>query len=393
MDISEYHVRAIEDRTEELAAEIRRARFPALELSYAWAVKKGLMFHGGVAINELARDSDKWIRGDSQPDYDTLVRGGSEKPVGSELKGLMFDIRAKLEDRGFKSWFTPAFHKGTYKLWAVLKGTNPKYEKQYSEVLDASVIPRSEFDALRELAAGEARFRRKGMLCAPSAYLKMSIHGAFSRPNGYVLRWKKLYPRLVALYSRFPSLSSSGRQPHKSGAGKQTRRSSSESNTKTKKLILDAAKERGWVVAGHEAVKRIIAAPYRDLPDPPRPTDLLVADLDEALDALQKLGLSVVVQIKPASIVLPTRSAVVRDSDCAVACEVYETADCTSYNESAGLRVGSPDIVLAILYANYISDPDRRPYYEKIVDSLVQHLERSTNRGLSRRFGAACSGN
>lgn len=380
------HLDAIAERHGEWQAEIRRQLAPALEITFSSAVKRGMMFHGGTAISELVKDADKW----NPNDYDVLVRGKSEHPTAEELKPLMFELRSKLMAAGFKSWFTPAIHEGTLKLWAVPKGSNPKYDKQYPEVLDASAVPPSDFDRLRDLAEREAEAgsRRDGVLTVPSAYLKMSIHGEFARPNGYVTRWEKLYPRLVALYAAFPSISPEKRRPSAFTAGKK----SLDSNAETKKRVLDAAAEHGWVVAGHEAVKRIADVPYRDLPDPPRPADLLVDDLDAALAALKKMGMTADIRIKPASVYMPTRHAIVTDANGAEACGLYETADCTSYNESRGMRVGNPDIVLSTLYANYIDDVARRPYYEKIVDGLVESLQQSSNRGLSRRFGATCSG-
>lgn len=383
---------AIDAVIESVADSVRESQAAAYDVVRDEILARGLMMHGGSAIKALAggedEDDEEHGKKKKNPDYDVFVRGSGRSPGASDLDKIMFDMRARLMKNGFKSWFTPAFHPGTKKLWAVPKGMNPKHDKGYPSVLDATAVPRPEYDAMSSLSATEAKHNKSGILCVPSAYLKKSIHEEFSRPTGNVRRWRKLYPRLNALYDKFPSVAGRGQaKPFRDAYA------SAQSRDDERAAALRIARENGLVLVGHEAVRRITRRSYRGLPVPLVPVEIFSDDMDAVNKIFSSAGYRVSMSENPANIVMPAKTMDVRTPSGRTVCRVFGVIDCTGYNEASdGARVGTVDIVLGFLYGCYVADAKNRKYHAAMIDGLVDHSSRSSNRGLNKRFGVPCDG-
>jgi hypothetical protein len=226
------------------------------------------------------------------------------------------------------------------------------------------------------------------MLCVPTAYIKMTAHLEFSRPQGYVERWRKAYPRFAAIYARFPSVVAGEKRIPFSNAPAADGRSFST----LRLALLPLAKQHGFLVLGHEAVKRIAAVSYRRLPAPPRPLNLLVDSLRSASKILTKAGFHVEPATTSNSALFPPNSAIVSHDGTPVSV-LYDSDFCYCFNkDSDGLLVRCHDLVLRFMYSRYIAHPAERPYLRLIMDGLNAHLAICRNKGLSTRFVVPCIG-
>lgn len=142
-----------------------------------------LLRYGGSALHMLIPGG---MYSDSEvPDIDAFTsKGVSSKKTAYALVESM--RRSGIE--GMR--IVPALHKSTHSV---------RIGRQV--ISDLTLISPSDCDILRETA------KREGLPCkntVPTLFLKLSMHMELCRPAVYIERWRKIWPRLVALYREYP---------------------------------------------------------------------------------------------------------------------------------------------------------------------------------------------
>ena len=354
-------------------AELYADQKAALDAVHAFIRRNKLMVHGGTAVSAMLFDEDRRDLCGGGIDYDVLVRTLTAKGVSN----LAYELQAELSELGFRSNFKGAVHDGTVKLFAVPRSKKATEQKSYREVVDLTALAPAEYDALLALSKKESKLVTDRLLVyVPVVYVKMGAHLEFSRPQAHVARWLKVFPRVSALYKRFPSVDVHRASRH--GLPAKPREGGS---TAVAPFPGKAARESGWVVVGHEALKRILRLPHASLPPPPHAVEFVI----------RRGGAGGVPGLQPGvsegGLVLPPHGTA---ADGGV---FYLSEDCDAYNEAAdGTLVGSPDLVLRFMYARYIMFPRERAYLEVAIDALTAQMEAALRRnsGLSKRFVVEC---
>ena len=309
-------VRAVEQAIAARAHAIAALQRKALDIVKRHVIDKGYMLHGGAAINMCLPNDMKIYSEEQGVDYDVFVPGDADNN-----KRAARAVYVELDRAGYSSKYIVALHKTTQKVFAVPPDATPAQAKSFPEVLDMTAVPKASFAALLELSKAEARLRPRAdraFTVAPTAYVKLSLHLEFSRPQGHVERWRKLYPRMVLVYHCFPRVetwaapkSSRGSDYKKSGSKASSvnilkpasvdslkrgmsglqrldpglelhvvRQESSPkggaaasigsteaaSVARDAEVLLRAARDRGWIIVGEAACNMIADRGKRSLP-------------------------------------------------------------------------------------------------------------------------------
>lgn len=170
---------SIAERGEAIRAIAARAHIAADKA----VTEMRLLRYGGSALHTLLPGG---VYSDSEvPDIDAFTaKGGSSKKTAYALVDSM--RRSGIE--GIR--IVPALHKSTHSV---------RIGRQV--VSDLTLISPSDCAILREAA------NRESLPCkctVPTLFLKLSMHMELSRPAVYIERWRKIWPRLVALYREYP---------------------------------------------------------------------------------------------------------------------------------------------------------------------------------------------
>ncbi len=170
---------SIAERSEAIRAIAARAHFAADKA----VTEMRLLRYGGTALHTILPGG---VYAESEvPDIDAFTaKGGSSKKTAYALANSL--RRSGID--GIR--IVPALHKSTHSV---------RIGRQV--VADLTLISPSDCELLREAA------KREGLPCkcvVPTLFLKLSMHMELSRPAVYIERWRKIWPRLVALYREYP---------------------------------------------------------------------------------------------------------------------------------------------------------------------------------------------
>ena len=142
---------------------------------------KKCIVYGGTAINNILPKDEQFYNYDYElPDYDFF------SPDALSLAKELADIYHK---QGFDEVEAKAgVHHGTYKVFVNRMG-----------VADITYLHKEIYDAMMP-----STIQKKGILYAPSNFLRQSMYLELSRPMGDVSRWEKVLKRLNLLNKHYP---------------------------------------------------------------------------------------------------------------------------------------------------------------------------------------------
>lgn len=323
--------------------------------------QKGLMLHGGLAVNAVLPKAKKFYDDTTVPDYDAMIPDNT----GKITKKIMYDAQRKLAAAEYTAHFHPAIHGNTHKLRSHPKGITRLEALRYPNIFDATSIPINDFNTLKALSAKEIELRPqnlKSFTLVPTAWMKLSMHLEFSRPSVHIGRWSKLFPRCVRLYETYPYLLLSGKSAFKP-----------QKHDKTAVNLLIEKNRKDTFVVGEYAALKIMRRPEAGRPA------AVVKDLCKAHDLLYDAGLEPG-DIVPESTFLPEHFRV-GDST------VYNWEECSAVVED-GL-FGNSDTVLRYLYGEFVQYGTA-----SVIDDLTKfQLAQSAadiSRGIGTRFSTVC---
>lgn len=361
--------RAIEERCDASRTRLQAAYNEATRL----ADQMRLIRHGGLAIDALIPGTV--YDSDVIPDIDVFTsKSNNSKKTTHAAAHLM--KRAGIE--GLR--IVPAIHKSTY---SIRLGRHV--------VMDVSWISPEEIRTLQTVSREEGH---PDVLAAPAAYLKMSMHLELCRPAVYIERWRKVWPRLEAIYSEFPKC-----MPNPIPIKKI--HTLEDVVLLEEDKILDAARDLGFVVVGRHAVQKLtgensmsswpvdlVLPSWTDDEDHIRPEILI----DEFCDRLEMKRSN-----KPAAhgIFGPPYYRVLKNGDYVCRIHIVDTEVCTTTtddDEQPGSIYGTSDLVLHLLYSEFLrhSYPHhtQRQKLAEVIDSVVESQKKNENKmhGIHRRF-------
>lgn len=348
----------------EEAINARRAdvkeRMKAAHVRAKYIVKNmRLMHHGGLAINKLTSgvvycDMDV-------PDIDVFTsKGKSSKKTAHAIAHIMrregvTNVRV-----------VPAIHKYTHSV-RIDRGV----------VVDVTWIPHDALQALRYWARAETGETD----VAPSMYLKMSMHMELCRPAVYIERWTKVWPRLSALYDKFPFCVPYGLEAKNEHPLEELDLNGAD------RIIIAAASKLRLPVAGRQAVTALTGSDILKA----WPLDIVIPNDNVAIEELcSECGLEVVAGPSPKNPFTPQYLRLSRDGDYVARAHVISTEVCSAYGPE-GNYYGSSDLVLHLLYGEFIRTPG--PYgathacLAKAIDAVVtSQILHNGEGGVHKRF-------
>lgn len=361
---------AIQQRQEAVRERLEKAHASAC----AVAGQMTLMLHGGSAIEALVPGS---VYGpDDVPDIDAFTsRGGNSKKTAYAAAGL---LRKQGVD-GLR--VIPAVHKETN---SVRIGRHV--------VMDISWLRPDEYRCLSSVASDEGV---ASLGVAPVAYLKMSMHLELCRPAVYIERWRKVWPRLQALYAAYPAC-----MPEPLRA-KKAPHEPLRAPDSLLAFVTREATDLGIVTIGRRAVadmtgSDIMAAWPLDLVVPRwRPFgqehletgdehDRVVADLE------LRTGLSCAGKACRNTFGPPYRRLCSPDGTYVARVFLVDTEVSTA--AAGGIMYGTSDLVLHLLYGEFLRTArphtQEREALARAIDAVVEAQACNANAGIHRRFTA-----
>jgi hypothetical protein len=314
--------------------------------------------HGGTDISRVLPKAVASSEDDIVPDVDTFsAKGKNSKKIAHAVAHLIS------KETGEDVRVVPAIHKSTQSV------------RMGREVLlDVSWVDQIILSRLKTVAMDE------GLPAdvAPVAYLKMSIHFELYRPSVYVQRWRKLWPRLCAMYEERPTV-------------------------RGERVVVDApdgeyeplpSLERGFAVVGKHALLAMTGS--RALAD--WPLDLVYAETDpdvyDAGAAGDRLCDEMDCDYPPTkaneTLVVPQHFRLARDGRFVARVFVVRTDVCTAEGDDR-VTYGSSDIVMHLLYSQYLKKPrpddEPRRRIAAALDCLAEaQMTKPCESGIMRRF-------
>lgn len=302
------------------AAEDTEAR-KIVEVMEAYLRQSGRIVYGGAAINAQLKPANRFYDPALYlPDYDFMtpdpLQDTADLITAFQHEGFQ-EVEAKL-----------GIHEGTYKIFV-----------NFRAAADITYMPPLLYqDTLRESSVID------GIRCASPDFLRMNIYVELSRPAGNVGRWEKVFERLLLLNKDHPI--KAGRCPEVLTGF----------HTDSAKLTLTAKIE-----AAAEKAGAIFLSPANQTPT------LLMLDkgLDlEAFDLIKKPH-------EALGELLPARIEFYKPSGKLVAV-VFDTVACHAYQDEAGRRIGSLDLMIHMYYAMHFARLDE--YLPMRAACLIQSL-------------------
>nr|WRJ69842.1 hypothetical protein TetV2_00393 [Oceanusvirus sp.] len=347
--------RVVSERENAERERLSRGRKAAADV----AGRLGLMVHGGTAISRLL--PRVFDAKDVLPDVDTFSSKGKNSKKTAHAVAHMVS-----QEIGEDVRVVPAIHKATQSVRA---GRNV--------LLDVSWVDPSILSVLKTVAKDEGTPAD----VAPVAYLKMSIHFELYRPNVYVQRWRKLWPRLCALYEEEPTVRGEGT-------------TDSVPDSVDGEFEALPTLEKGFAVVGKHAVKAMTGSSL--LAD--WPIDLVYSetdpDLHDAPSAVDRLCHELDCDYPPTkgkeTLIVPQHYRLTKDGRYLARVFVIKTDVCTAIGDD-GITYGSSDLVMHLLYSQYIKAPrpddDARKRIATAIDLLYQKQKTGPcDAGITRRF-------
>jgi hypothetical protein len=217
----------------------------------------------------------------------------------------------------------------------------------------------------------------------PASYLKMSIHYELGRPRVFTERWRKLWPRLKALYEAFPGVSCR--------LGPEARledRLGPEARLEPDDDEALPGPDTGFAVVGKHAFRRMTGSRLLD----DWPVDLVYSG-DDAGSAVALLAHGMDSDYPPTqareSVLCPKYYRLAKNGRLQARVFVSDAAVCTAPH--GGVVYGSSDVVLHLLYSQFLKAPRpedaARRRLAAAIDVLVgTQLLEPCDSGIHRRF-------
>lgn len=307
-------------------AKVIRDQAKGLNIVKNIILKKGLILHGGLAVNAVLPKDKQFYDENTVPDYDAMI----PDDTGKATKKIMFEAQNKLTAAEYTAHFHPAVHGNTHKLRSHPKGITKLETMRYPNIFDATAIPKKDFETLKALSEKEKKIRPaalKNFTLVPVAWMKLSMHLEFSRPSVHIGRWPKLFPRCARLYETFPTVLHSGKSAFKPA----------QHDKNAINAIIANFKDDAFVVGEYAAMK------VMGRPEGGRPA-AVVKDICKVHDMLYEANLKPG-EIVPESTFLPEHFRV---GDATV----YSREECSAVVD--GGLYGNSDTILRYMYGEFI---------------------------------------
>jgi hypothetical protein len=312
---------------------------------------KKRVIYGGAAINAQLPAADKFY--DPQlylPDYDFMT----PTPI-QDCEDLMTEFRAD----GFKEVESKlGIHEGTYKVFV-----------NFRSAADITFIPLEIYKRILK----DCRVVNRLFYASPN-WLRMNTYLELSRPAGMVMRWEKVYQRLLLLNKTYP-LHACTPKKHRPVL-----------QSDLQQQIVDEGIAEGAIFLTVRGLQK---------PKEMEPIVLMMTDKAAALSSsLRELGLAET-RFEMQGELLPARSEF--RSEGTLTCVVFATVACHAYTQVGPLRLASLDLLIQMYYALYFME--LRSYVPNSILCTIQRLmdleaKRRANPSipLEEAFPLACVG-
>ena len=361
---------AIEQRCEASRANLQRAHDEAKRV----ARQMRLTRHGGCAIEALVPGSA--YGADDIPDVDVFTcRSGNAKKTAHAARHMI----KKAGVDGLR--VVPAMHKSTYSL-----------RLGRHVVMDVSWVSPEDHKLLQKAAKEEGH--PGDATVAPAAYLKMSMHLELCRPAVYIERWRKVWPRLEAVYGAFPACLPKT-VPLKREHELEEVVLPDEQN------MLRTACELGCVIVGRHLVRELTGEDSMrswptDLVLPSWPDDEEVIGAESVVSELcARMELKRIAKPAARGLFGPPHYRLLKDGAYVARVHVVDTEVCTARDEARhpGLVFGTSDLALHLLYSELLRSAtvhdSQRARLAEAIDAVTAAQAASASepaRGLHQRF-------
>lgn len=359
---------AILRRREADLSHLRRAHDAAKRV----AKQMRLVCHGGCAIEELVPGAV--YSSAETPDIDAFTC------KGTNAKKTAHAVRHMIESEGVEGLrIVPAMHKSTFSI---------RLDRHV--IMDLTWVSPEDHKLLRQAARDEGHPNHA--TAAPASYLKMAMHLELCRPAVYIERWRKVWPRLQALYGAFPdSLSKPLTLNGEYDLAEITIPGEYE--------LLRTACAMGFVIAGRHLVHKLTGEDYMrswpaDLvlpswPDDDGSDDEAGAVISELCARLELKGTA-----NPAArgIFGPPHRRLVNNGDYVARVHVVDTEVCTARCD--GLVYGTSDLALHLMYSELLrgaaAHDSQRERLAEAIDAVTAaqaaHEPEWSGGGIHQRF-------
>lgn len=319
---------AIEQRCEASRTQLQQAHDEAKRV----AKQMRLVRHGGCAIEALVPGS-VYGAGDI-PDIDAFTcRGTNAKKTAHAARHMI----KKAGVDGLR--IVPAMHKSTY---SIRLGRHV--------IMDVSWVSPEDHKLLLKVAKDEGH--PADAMVPPTAYLKMSMHLELCRPAVYIERWRKVWPRLEAVYGAFPAS-----LPKPVPAKKEY--SLEDVFIPEEEDMLRTACDMGCVIVGRHLVHKLTGEDWMrswpmDLVLPSWPDDEETISPDAVLSELcARLELKKIVKPAARGMFGPPHYRLLKDGEYVARVHVVDTEVCTARDDD-GLAYGTSDLALHLMYSELL---------------------------------------
>lgn len=180
--------RVINNKTKAQGSVVSLEKQRVIEIIKDFMKSKNLIIYGGIALNHIVSDKDKFYGKTDYPDYDCLSYNA--KLHAKELADILYEA-------GFEyTEVKDALHQGTYKIFVnfiAVADITQVSEKFFLEMLKISKVERPKL-----------KYLKTDVNIAPTYLLKHFLLKELARPDGSLYRWKKVYKRMTLLYKVQP---------------------------------------------------------------------------------------------------------------------------------------------------------------------------------------------
>lgn len=180
--------RIINKKEKEQDSTVSLEKQRVVEIIQEFVAKKNLIIYGGIALNHIVGDKDKFYGPTDYPDYDCLSYNAEQH--AKELADLLYESGYEYTE------VRDALHSGTYKIFV-----------NFVAVADITQVSERFFLEMLKLSKEERKklkHLKTSTHIAPTYLLKHFLLKELARPEGSLYRWKKVYERMSLLYKVQP---------------------------------------------------------------------------------------------------------------------------------------------------------------------------------------------
>lgn len=381
--------RIINKKEKEQGSTLSLEKQRVIEIIQEFVTKKNLIIYGGIALNHIVSDKDKFYGPTDYPDYDCLSYNAEQH--AKELADILYES-------GFEyTEVRDALHSGTYKIYVnfvAMADITQVSERFFLEMLKLSKDERKKLKHLKT-----------NTNIAPTYLLKHFLLKELARPEGSLYRWKKVYERMSLLYKVQP--------PKKKEKGLQP--SVYEYTPEVKEIITklyEVIKLRKYPLIGNIGLGVLLGQNKKEIeccrtdnffsifeilasnPFHTLTQIMKFIDIDKTKYKLivskrffyqEVLPKRLRVYLKVAGLKEPIKLMTITDTN----------ENCYSTIEKNGITVGSPYTILQSFYAYWLTYyVYEAPVIHKKVQTFIDVLEHyiSTESKLAERFSTTCFG-